>query len=1387
MATCTLPKSTLSPRHTTARRLASVLAVSVLAIASSVVASASATAVTKPSSPSITSFVGGDTRAVLTFAAAASNGGDVITDYKVEYKAHADSSWRVWTHAPSTSVLTYTITGLTNGTSYDAQVTTVGKASNSNPSSVSSVTPATTPNAPSISSFTAGNGQAIVTFSAPSSDGGSAITDYKVEYKVASVGSWSTWSHAASSSTLSYAITGLTNGTAYRVRISAVNAVGTGTASSSASATPVMTPDSPSITSFTRGNEEATVTFSAPNGASGSSVTNYLVEYKATSETLWTTFGHDVSTATLSYTITGLTNGTSYDVRVSAMGKYANSIPSSVWSATPATLPSAPSVSSFTSGNGQATVTFAAPSSDGGSAITDYKIEYKVTSAGSWSTFNHALSSSTLSYTITGLTNGTPYNVRVSALNSVGTGAASGTASATPATTASAPNVSSLTAGNGQATLVFVVPSSDGGAAITDYKIEYKTAAEGSWSTFGHAVSSSTLSYTITGLTNGTSYNVRVSAVNAMGTGSASNSASVTPVTTPGAPRIDSVTAGDSRLTINFIAPRSDGGSEITNYEYSLDNGFNWVASVPAATASPIVVTGLFNGTAYSVKLRARNSVGYGSANAAISATPAATPNAPSIDDLIAGNGELTVAIAAPDSDGGAAVTDYLIEYKASSAGSWTTLSHDASAETLTYAISGLTNGISYDVRVSAINPIGRGAASPTASAIPVATPDAPSVDSVTAGNGQLTINFAAPRSDGGAGITSYEYSLDDGSNWVASDPAATVSPIVVSGLTNGTAYSVRLRAVNSVGPGFASATILATPVTTPDAPIIDAVTAGNGQLMVSFAAPDGDGGSAITDYLVEYKRSSRSAWTIFDHSATATTMAYTIDGLSNGTSYDIRVSAINAVGLGTASQPESATPVTTPGAPSVTALTAGNGQLTVTFAAPGNNGGTAITDYKVDYKATAASSWITFSHVVSASTLTYVITGLTNGASYDVRVSALNAVGLGTASDSASGTPVTTPGAPNIAAVVAGNGQLTATFAAPDSDGGTAITDYRVEYKRSSAGSWSTLNHSASAATLTYTINGLTNGTSYDVRVSAVNAVGTGSASAKSSATPVTTPDAPIIASVTGGIHAFTVTLSSSVSDGGTAITDYLVEYKRSIDSSWTLSSYPASTAPVSYTITGLRGASPYDVRVSSVNAVGTSNVSTISSVTTAQVGGPASAPKILWVKPANASVKLGFRAPKSNGGTEIEAYEYTLDNGVTWAEVSPASTDRALVVSGLVNGAHYVVKVRAMNGQGGGATSNARSVTPRTVPSAPVITSVVSQAGEITIRFNAPAFSGGNMITRYGYTFDGVWHNYGAASNFIIIRGLKSGVRYPFAIQALNSAGWGASSNVMEANIIK
>jgi hypothetical protein len=194
------------------------------------------------------------------------------------------------------------------------------------------------------------------------------------------------------------------------------------------------------------------------------------------------------------------------------------------------------------------------------------------------------------------------------------------------------------------------------------------------------------------------------------------------------------------------------------------------------------------------------------------------------------------------------------------------------------------------------------------------AAPTAPTITGLSSGNGQLFVTFTAPSSNGGSTITNYEYSLD-GITFTPFSPARVTSPLTIPDLVNGSSYSVSIRAINSVGPSSASGQLSGTPMTTPSAPTISSITAGNNQLSVNFVAA-ATGGSDITNYLystdgINYiplnPASTTSPFIISTLSADGTTP------LVNGTSYPITIKAVNSVGESIASSSVTATPVAPP------------------------------------------------------------------------------------------------------------------------------------------------------------------------------------------------------------------------------------------------------------------------------------------------------------------------------------------------------------------------------------------------------------------------------------------------------------------------------------------
>lgn len=269
--------------------------------------------------------------------------------------------------------------------------------------------------------------------------------------------------------------------------------------------------------------------------------------------------------------------------------------------------------------------------------------------------------------------------------------------------------------------------------------------------------------------------------------------------TVPGTPTGVSATAGDGQATVSFAAPTSDGGASISSYTVTASPG----GATATGSSSPLIVTGLANGTAYSFTAVATNSVGNSPASSASSAiTPVGVPGAPTDVTATAGEGTATVSFSAPASNGGATIRSYTVT--ASPGGAMAS----GSASPLT--VTGLSNGTSYTFTVTATNVAGIGAPSSASSPITLArAPDAPTGVSASAGDGKAAVSFSAPASDGGAAISSYTVTASPG----GATASGGSGPITVSGLANCTSYTFTVTATNSVGTsGSSSASSLVVP-----------------------------------------------------------------------------------------------------------------------------------------------------------------------------------------------------------------------------------------------------------------------------------------------------------------------------------------------------------------------------------------------------------------------------------------------------------------------------------------------------------------------------------------------------------------------------------------------
>ncbi len=287
-----------------------------------------------------------------------------------------------------------------------------------------------------------------------------------------------------------------------------------------------------------------------------------------------------------------------------------------------------------------ALLSWTAPKSTGGSAITGYVVTARPGGA-------TVRTSAVTRFQVGGLTNGRVYRFTVRAVSRAGTGPASAaSASVTPAapTTPKPPGNVHVTAGYEQLTVTWRQPASDGGDPLTGF--ELTTSPKTTTVTTAPAATSATL----TGLTDGTRYKVTVVAASAAGKSTAATAAAARPaVVTPSAPaRVTATPYGSVGVTVGWSAPVSDGGESVTGYVIT---GARVRLTAGASATSITVTKGLTAGKSYTFTVAARNGKGAGPAATAPAATAGATAaahtvvlSAASLRTLssVASNGTLT-------------------------------------------------------------------------------------------------------------------------------------------------------------------------------------------------------------------------------------------------------------------------------------------------------------------------------------------------------------------------------------------------------------------------------------------------------------------------------------------------------------------------------------------------------------------------------------------------------------------------------------------------------------------------------------------------------------------------------------------------------------------------
>ncbi len=442
-----------------------------------------------------------------------------------EYQVYrADTANGTLTRIADSTTITdtaYTDTGLTDGTVYRYTVRAVnsdGDSADSSEAGITAPTPLAAPaNLSASTALVTGDSQVSLSW-----DAVPGAAEYRVYRADTASGEFTRIADSTTISETTYTDTGLTEGTAYRYTVRAVDSIGEGPDSSAASVTALVSPAAPANLSATAavvtGDSQVSLSWDAVMGA-----TEYRV-YRSLEGTfiLYNRIADDTTITTTSYTNTGLTGGTSYRYLVRAVDGNGESANSNIVRITALSAPSVPANLRAVAGDNRITLSW-----DSVSGATEYRIYRSATTGGTLTRIASGTTITATTYINTGLTNGTTYRYTIRAANNIGESTDSSEVTATPVAPTVVPTApGNLRADNGSLAVRLTWDSVSG---VNEYRI-YRSATTGG--TLTRIASSTTITaatYTDTGLTSLTTYRYVVRAVNRIGESANSNEVSTTP------------------------------------------------------------------------------------------------------------------------------------------------------------------------------------------------------------------------------------------------------------------------------------------------------------------------------------------------------------------------------------------------------------------------------------------------------------------------------------------------------------------------------------------------------------------------------------------------------------------------------------------------------------------------------------------------------------------------------------------------------------------------------------------------------------------------------------------------------------------------------------------
>uniref|UniRef100_A0A3Q3GG52 Titin n=1 Tax=Labrus bergylta TaxID=56723 RepID=A0A3Q3GG52_9LABR len=966
--------------------------------------------------------------------------------------------------------------------------------------------------------------------------------------------------------------------------------------------------------------ESMTLSWEPPTYTGGCPISNYVVEKRDTTTTNWLVVSATVARTTLK--VSNLKTGAEYhtssstkltikDANKEDSGKYTITATSNIGTATEEITviilekpgpPKGPIKIEEVSSN-YVTLSWEPPEYTGGCQINNYIVEKRDTTTTAWQIVSATIARTTIK--VSNLKTGVEYQFRVAAENRYGKSSAivsPAVIAQYPFSEPAAPGTPAVSAATKDNMVVeWKVPNNNGGSPILGYHLERKEKNSLLWTKLNKLLIPETR-YKTTELEEGIEYEFRVYAENIAGLSPVSKVSDSTvardPCDPPGTPEAIDITR--NHVTLQWTRPQYDGGSAITGYDgKEIDQTTPRMEVKTSITRTILTVKDCIrvDGGHFVLKLVNVGGVKMVPVNVKVLDRPGPPDGPLEVKGVTAE--KCYIHWNHPSHDGGASISHYIIEKRETSRLSWTVV--EPKIQAISYKITKLLPGNEYIFRVTAVNKYGVGEpleSDPVIARNPFTTPSAPSTPEPSAiTRDSIVLTWERPEENGGAEIEGYvlEKRDKDGIRWTKCNKKRLSDlRFRCSGLTEGHCYEFRISAENAAGVGKPSAPteyIKACDATYPPGPPNNPKVTDHSSTTVSlsWSRPIYDGGAPIQGYIVETKEAADDEWVICTSHTGVQTTHYTVKRLKENAEYNFRIFALNCEGVGEhVDLPGSVIAAEKLEAPEIELdsdlrkMVNVRATATLRLFVPirgkpepevrwSKADGTL--NERAQIEVTSSYTMILIENVDRFDTGKYVLSleNLSGSKSAFINVRILDS-----------------PSAPiNLEVKDVKRNSVSLSWEPPLIDGGAKISHYIVEKREQKRMAFTSV--CTNCVRNSYIISDLQEGGRYYFRVLAVNELGVG---LPASTDQVKVSEAPLppgkIVLVDVTRHTVTLSWEKPDYDGGSKITNYIVEMQPKGDDKWTTCS---EVKALEATVDGLATGEEYSFRVFAVNDKGRSD----------------------------------------------------------------------------------------------------------------------------------------------------------------------------------------------------